>query len=177
MTLIAQVYTDQDRIERLLSRCGVVSFSDHNREGDPDDGVVDDCINRAAQETELFATQRYAQAGLVNSPLFVEWNTLVAAYFLCYRRGNPVPESLQFEFDRIMDVENGLLAKVAKGKLQLPGVPLKADLRPTFSNLKVDRRYRQSKVRVTTNNSSNAPTKLTQDEAWDWWYYGGGMYE
>jgi hypothetical protein len=126
-------------------------------------GVVDDCINQATEEIDLYARQRYDQAQLATSTLINRWSVVIAARFLCQRRGNPVPDSIESEWLRIADPTDGLLLLISKGKRQLPGIPLRADLRPTWSNLAVDRRYQRSTIRVTETNSSDAATDQSRD--------------
>lgn len=164
MTLLATTYCTQAELERLLSANGVLDYADHDDDGSAEAGVVDDTINQATVEIDLYAGQRYSAAALAGSTLVSRWCTIMAAYFLSYRRGNPPPDSIADEFERIANPETGLLAKVAAGKLQLSGVPLRADLRPTMSNVTVDRRHLRSTIRVTAQNSSDADTAKTQDK-------------
>lgn len=159
--MLTSYYCDQDDVERLLSNHGVTSFADHNEDGENESGVVTDCLAQATDEINLYANQRYLADDLADSTLINRWCTTLAAYFLCMRRGNPVPESLQYEFERIMVN----LTKIQEGLLTLPGVPMNGDLSPSFSNLKVDRRFRHSKIRVTKVNSSSSTSKLQQNES------------
>lgn len=151
-------------VESYLSPCGVESFADHDNDGVADVGVVEECIIEAGAEIDLYAQQRYAAESLATSTLIKSWCIRLASYFLCLRRGNPPPESLQREFERLTNPRDGLLVQLGKGLLQLPGVSLRNDLRPSMSNVRIDRRYRDSTVRVTPNNSTDAPTTLTQDQ-------------
>lgn len=159
MTLISPVYCTEAEIVRFLSSNAVTDFADNDADGTADTGVVDDCINQATQEIDLYATQRYDQTGLATSTIINRWAVVMASMFLCHRRGNVVPDSIATEWERIQE----RLQQIAQGTLQLPGVSLRADLRPSFSNLDVDRRRRRSTIRVTPTNSTDAPTALTQD--------------
>ena len=158
------VYCTQADIDRLFSAAGRLAFSDHDEDDVSDPGVVDDCIDQASQEIELYCFGRYDAAGLSSSTLVTRWCTVLAVHYLCERRGNPVPETVLIERDRLLG-DGGLLFKIQAGRMQLPGVPLRTDLRPAWSNLKVDRRYPTSKVRVRRQNSSDVPTTLTKDQA------------
>lgn len=164
MTLIANTYCTEADIQRLFSAAGVLAFSDHDQDGVADTGVVDDCINHASQEIDLYCRRRYDAAGLASSPLITRWTTVLATAYLCERRGNPVPESLAKEAARILEE---LLPKVASGELSLPGIAFAQDLRPMHSNLTVDRRYRYSQVRVKQENSSDARTVISRDKVED----------
>lgn len=158
---VATLYCVQADIERLFSIYGVTAFSDHDEEGQTDTDVVDDCIDQATEEINRFAMQRYSAEGLATSTLINRWCTVLATVFLCQRRGNPVPESLQDEFARIMEA----LVAVATGAVGgiLPGVPLRGNLRPGMSNLQVDRRYRHSTVRRIHVNSTDTPSVLKEN--------------
>ena len=165
MTLLATVYCTVAQVERLMSSTSVQEFSDHNADGTTDTDVVHDCINQATEEIDLFLRQRYTPAALATSTLVTRWAVTMSARLLCTRRGNVIPDSIEREWERIADPDNGLLVQVSRGIRQLPGIALRETLRPTMSNVAIDRRYQRSTVRVTRQNSSNPSTKLTQDTA------------
>lgn len=153
-------------MERYFSSVGVVAFSDHDEDLVADDGVVDDCINEATEELANYLTQRYDHTALASSHTVIGWATKVACYFLCLRRGNPAPQSISEEFNRILNPDDGLAIRVSRGNYQIRGLALRDDQRPTWSNLRIDRRWPNSKTRVTRTNSSDAPTDLTQDDSY-----------
>ncbi len=159
MPLQTIVYCSIAELQRFLSTNAVTDFADHDADGTADTDVVEDCINQGTEEIDLHARQQYTPAVLATSTLIKRWCVVMSARFLQERRGNVVSDSIAVQWDRI--IEN--LEKVANNRLQLPGLAKRDDLRPTWSNLKIDRRFRHSKIRVTQTNSSNAPTKLTQD--------------
>lgn len=159
MTLIANCLTSHEEMERCFSSYGVTAFSDHNRSGVKDDDVVDDCANQGSYDVLNYAGTKYSQAGLYTHPTAREWATLFACYKLTYRRGNTPPESLVIARQDAMEQ----LKQIPLNQFTLFGLALRGDLRPTFSNLQVDRRHRHSTIRVTQPNSSNAPTTLSQD--------------
>lgn len=163
MALVATPYCTATQLDRYVSSAGVVEFADHDDDGSADDEVVNDCINEATEEINGYCQQRYAPADLAGSTLVNRWAVKLAAYFLTQRRGNPPPDSFAMEFQRVV----ALLEKVAAGAYQLPGVALRADLRPSWSNLRVDRRYGQRKIRVKKDTSSDSPTELRQNVAWN----------
>ena len=163
MTLLSTTYCTQSDMERKLGAQAIIEWSDHNADTVADDDVVDDAINQATGEIDLACRQRYSQAGLATSELINRWATVLACYFLATNRGNPPPESLAAEFQRIMEK----LQQVAEGLLQLPGVAMRNDMRPTHSNLRIDRRYIQSKIRVEKATSTDSPTTLKQNKIED----------
>jgi phage gp36-like protein len=151
-------YCTEAQMQRLFSGDGVTAFSDHNADGVADTSVVDDCIEQATEEINAYAMQRYSDTALSGSNLVTRWCTVLAVYFLCERRGNSPPASLQSEFERIM----AKLQQIPSGIFKLPGVATRSDFRPGFSNVTVDRRYQYSKVRVIQTASDNVPTVLPQ---------------
>lgn len=159
MTLINPAYCTLADMERKFSEPGVTAFADHDESGTADTGVVDDSINQATDEINLYCQGWYTPARLATSPLINRWATLFACIFNCENRGNPVPDSFLLERERIM----ALLERILSGTMQLPGIPLRADMGPSFSNLGIDRRYAYRKVRVKPN-SNQAPTMLRQDK-------------
>jgi len=165
MPLLSIVYCTQADMERYLSILGVADFSDNDQDGLVDVPVVEDVINQATEEIDLRAGQRYTQAQLQTSTLITRWCTVMACTFLAQRRGNPVPDSLMVEYERITDTGTGLLFLVSKGKEQLPRIPLRADMRPIWSNQTIDRRFYPDGQRVIPEISSDSPTVLDQDIA------------
>jgi phage gp36-like protein len=163
MALISPAYCDLDDMQRLFSSYGVTAFADHDGDGQDDSEVTNDCINQATEEINLYCQQWYEPDDLATSTLVNRWCTVLATFFLCERRGNPVPDSLANEFNRIA----AKLEQILAGTLKLPGLAMRDDMRPSMSNLTVDRRYRQSRIRVTEQNSTDAPTRLTQDVTTD----------
>jgi phage gp36-like protein len=163
MTLISPVYCTEAEMNRFMSAAAIIDFADHDDDGTADTDVVDDCINQATEEIDMYATTQYEQTALATSTLINRWCVIMAVRILCTRRGNPVPDSLETEWNRITDPVTGLLRKISQNLLQIPGISKRADFRPTFSNVKVDRRWRHSTIRVTPTNSSDAPTTMTQD--------------
>ena len=158
-TLITAVtLTDRGSMERLFSAAGVRNFSDHEQVGETDDEVVLDSIYDASEEILGAIYNRYTPENVAKSRQAHLWATFLAVYYLCFRRGNDPPGSFMEEIARIRSE----LELVHKGKA-LRGIPLRADLRPTFSNLQVDRRYPRSKVRVVRQTSSLPATNTTQN--------------
>lgn len=159
MPLQSTVYCSIAELQRFLSTNAVTDFADHDADGTAETDVVEDSINQATDEIDLYARQQYTPAVLGTSTIITRWCVVIAARFLQERRGNGVSNSIAVQWDRI--IEN--LEKIARNRLQLPGLAKRNDLRPTWSNLMVDRRYRRSTIRVSRTNSSDAPTQLTQD--------------
>lgn len=169
MTLITTTYCDVDDLIRKVGRDAVREWSDHDTDGIADGGgmadsdVIDDAINQATVEIDGYAQQWYSAAGMAASTLVNRWATVLACYFLSINRGNPPPDALAQEFERIM----ALLERVLAGTYKLPGVGMRSDMRPSMSNLTVDRRYIKSKLRVEKIISSEGSTTLRQNLSTD----------
>lgn len=161
MTLVANPYTTETRIQRLFSSQGVTAFADHDQSGTSDTGVVDDCINRATAEIRARLVRFYEDTDLAGHELINEWATVLATFFLCQRRGNPSPDCFVEDVAYI----RGELKELVSLREILSDIPFRGGSPCTVSNLTVDRRYRQSQIRVTEQNSSDAPTLMTQDSA------------
>ena len=162
MALLATVYCTTAELGRYMSAAGVIDWADHDSSGTSDTDVVEDQINEATMVIDLHLRERYAKATLAAHTLVNRWCVRMAAYYLCSLRGNPPPDTVAVEFEWIAGPD-GYLAKIKRGDMSLPDAAQSDDLRPTMSNVTIDRRYPHSKVRVTRPNSSDAPTKLTQD--------------
>ena len=153
-------------INRLLSSAGVTDYADHDEDGTADTGVVDDCIEQASEEISAVANRFYADAQLATSSLVTRWCATMAAYYLCMRRGNPIPESMASEYERVADLDTGLLGRVGRGAYQLPGLAMQSGVVPSFSNLTVDRRYRRHRIRVTNTQTVDKDRSLQEDKAY-----------
>lgn len=151
-------YCTQEELERFFSSQGVTAFADHDEDGDADTDVIPDVILRATTEITDFAQVWYDQAGLLQSPTIKRWACVVATFYLCELRGNDPPASIAKDYERIMG-KDGWLERLQAGTYKLAGIPLRAALVPTFSNLEVDRRMPYSNVRVTPNSSQETTTR------------------
>lgn len=151
MPTIDPAYCTEEDLIRFLSQHGVDSFGGEG-------GTVDDAIDQATEEINYYC-QRYTAAALATSVLVNRWAVRMAAYFLAGTRANPEPNSLVEEFNRIID----RLIEIRSGVGQIPGLAMRADLSPGFSNLRVDRRYIYRKQRVTPNSTQAAST-IQQDQ-------------
>lgn len=167
MTLLSTVFTTSTEIGRKIGTQGMTDLADHDGNGIADTDVIDDAVNQATEEISLTAGQRYATANLAASNLIRRWATTLACCFMFTNRGNPVPMSLQAEFDRIMD----RLEQLRSGSMTLTGVALIGDLRPCMSNRTVDRRYATRTVRVQKRNSTDAPSKLSRHYDQDYGFH------
>ena len=143
----------------LFSQQGIDAFGDHDGDGVADDGVTTDCIDQATEMLNLYC-QQYSVTGLAASKLVNRWCTVLAVFYLCERRGNQPPDSLQAEYERII----ATLEAIHQGRIRLR-VAMNVNTSPSFSNMTIDRRWPFSRVRVVPQSSDGIATVLTQKRA------------
>lgn len=136
-------YCTEADVTRMLSVEGVVAFSDNDNNGIKDADVIEDCIAQAAAEIDFELHERYSSEQLQTSSIVNRWATELACYFLCIRRGNPVPESIQRESERILFADDSLLGEIRRGNRWLPGLEPNRGQAPSFANVTIDRRFRR----------------------------------
>lgn len=158
-----------EQLERYLSPLGVMLFSDHEYDGVADSAVISDCIGRATSELLGLLTPLYLHSELDQSSLVSEWCVVLSCYYLCIRRGNPPPDSLAREFDRIMDKE-GFVYRARKGSFIIPGIKRTSVNAPAITNYQVDRRWANRTVRVVRVTSSAIDSELPRDFSHRRWY-------
>jgi phage gp36-like protein len=160
-------------LDLYLSAVGVGAFADHEEDPSTESDVIEACIERATEEINSVLRNRYDIPALANNALLKHWSTVMACRFLCIRRGNMPPESLEYEYREIVDRDTGKLIDAVRGKINLLASFKPSDNVPSFSNLTVDRRYIDEKVRVRTRSSNNIATKIEQDRIERRAYDGG----
>jgi phage gp36-like protein len=153
---ITWTYCTAEDVENFFGATGVAAFASHDLRGS--EATVDDCIAQATDEINLYVLRRYDEAGVKTSRMLRQWCVVMATVYLCERRGNPVPESLVAEYQRIAEK----LPLIMRDEMRIPGVPLKGLNVPMFSNMHIDRRYVRRQQRVAIN-STNMPKQRPQD--------------
>lgn len=156
------------QLQRFMSTIGMESFSSNNEVGGCDTDVVEDAINWATVEIMMYLHERYDIDDLTGTSLGAEivnrWCVVGSARYLSLVRGNPVPDSWQIKWDLVLEK----LEAVRSDNLSLPGIALRDEDIPTLSNFTIDRRYRRSKKRVTSANSTVATSGRSRDLARDY---------
>lgn len=118
----AQYCTTTD-VQRLLSVGGVALRTDD------DANALTDAINEASTEIDFYCFQKYGPN--LASSLWVEMRCrVVAAALLCSRRGNPIPEGINWRYEKtIRDLES-----IQNGRLKIPNLPGQKTSVPVLSN-------------------------------------------
>jgi len=157
-------FCEKTDLVKLMSLSGVIAFSDHEQTGEENDDVIDDCREQATDEIIGWLLKLYEPTELAKSRLVTRWATVLACYYLCRTRGNPVPDSIHEAYDKLT-ADGGTISKVLDGQFYIPDIARRGVSVPAFSNMTVDRRYRREKVRVIKSISSDISSKLDQDFA------------
>lgn len=134
--------TSQEEIERIWSQDGANLLADDDQDGNAEPLVWDDIIYEATDTVLMYTQKRYAAENLVSSPWAHRAASIIGAYFLSQRRGNP--ERFETAYQRIME----LLEMVLSGKLRIPRVPLSSQQTPSMSTYVVDDRFSQRNIRT-----------------------------
>lgn len=157
-------YCSETLLDRFMSSGFSTAAADNNADGTADTDVINDALMDATLEIWTACCGTYSDEGLEASTRVETWCKILGAYNLSMTRGNPPPDAWAMEVEKIRET----LDKIAGGTLLLPGVSLRGDMRPTLSNLRIDRRFPNSTVRVTPTNSSSPATTLTRDAVPDY---------
>lgn len=165
-TALTYQYTSESEIVDLASRFAVDTRLDDN-----DDETVTstelarlttNIVNYATSEINLFVGERYTMAALAESWFIHHAATVRGAIFLCQRRFNSVPESLEDEWVRI----ERLLQRIHDHKLSLADIPELESDQPIMSNVTIDDRYRVRRIRVIRPTSDNKPSPYPRRNHW-----------
>lgn len=157
----ANLYCTKEDIEGLLSELGLQARIDDNNSGTTEDieaTRITQARNYSTAIVKSFCLQHYIDSKLADSWLVNNWSTIIAAYWISARRGNPIPESLQKLYDECLkDLEN-----VKSKKMMIPDIGYRNVDWPAWSNVSVDPRYRIKQIRVQRQTSESTPTQYPQ---------------
>jgi len=143
-SLSTGLLTSREEIERLYSTVGVTL-----RHEDGDSLIIDEIVLWASETVASYTLKHYNTSDLVASPWARRRATILAAYYLSQRRGNP-PQFLP-EAKRVLED----LELVRSDKIIIPGVPSRAASIPAISTYRIDDRYYHNKNRVVKSQSTS----------------------
>lgn len=124
---------------------------------------VQDILNEATVTIDFYCFGKYTPAILATSMWVNRKATILAAYRIGSRRGNPVPEIIVEDAGKAEEE----LKAIADGPRLIPNLPLRRILAPTMSITRCDPRYIFKVIRVERNQSSRwSPTQLPQNQDW-----------
>jgi hypothetical protein len=119
-------YCTFDRVQNILSAVGASLRLD-----DMPPGQYGDADNQAFDEIDEACWQYYSQAQLQSSDWVATHAATLWAWYLCTRRGNPVPDGLQLRVDMTRDK----LAKIRTHQLRIPRLAQLKSYAPVMSNM------------------------------------------
>jgi hypothetical protein len=170
-TIPANLYCTEDDIRSWLSDLGVDLRIDDDDSGtveDDEEAFLTRCLAWGTNQVNKYCVPRYRVQDLAQSYAATLWATIFAAHFLCSRRCNPIPESIQaYAFgDSKQRGALGDLEDVKKGEMQIWDIGTRNVDWPAWSNVRVDARYRLRQARVQRPISEQTPTEYTQKVDW-----------
>lgn len=112
-------------------------------------------IDRASARVEIAIGSRF-DISTASTNRWVKWCTAyLAACEVCRRRGNSIPDSLLAQCEEY----SSLLVMIGKGEIgYIPGLEPRVEPIPSMSNLRVDNRFFDARVRVQEVISAGRPT-------------------
>lgn len=145
-------YCTQNDITNRLSVDGVTYRTDDDPPTDLGDVIVDAC-----SQVDEYLFSQYDPIQLAQSDWVRSRAADIAAYLLCERRGNPVPPGIAAKFERTLE----RLERVRLGVICVPNLPMRKELAPVLSNVRVVLTPWPHTV-VERNNSTGKPTGYDQ---------------
>lgn len=118
---------------------------------------------KGTSEVKLFCNKRYDDSVLVNCGTVLDWATCIAARFLCTRRAQGCPKSLQKEYET---VEKRMMM-VQCGQLDLEDCGTRGVDWPAVCNITVNPAYDVVRARVQPSISEQTPTVYGQFIDWN----------
>lgn len=173
MAVYRRLCTLED-VEVILSAEGLIARADDTQDGTmsaSEEKLVNDCISRGSREAAMRLTMRYGdvanfQGGNApaDTPASVrDMVAILAAFWVCKRRNNPVPQSLVDDRRQVFED----LQAIAANQMRLPDID-DGDELPFVTNFHVDGRYRSAKLRRidATSTRSLPPQDTRQHPEW-----------
>lgn len=148
-------------IQNRLSADGIEYRTD-----DEPPSLLGDVIVDACSQVDEYLFAQYDPAQLAQSDWVRQRAADIAAFLLCERRGNPPPPGIAAKFERAMDK----LERVRLGVICVPNLPMRKELAPVLSNVRVVLTPWPHTV-VERSNSTGTPAGYDQHEdPMDWGY-------
>lgn len=118
---------------------------------------------KGTSKVKLYCNQRYDDSQLALSGTVCDWATIIAAKFLCTRRAQGCPKSIQSDYDEAIEE----LRMVQSGQLSIEDIGTRGVDWPTVTNLTVNPGYDGMRARVEPNISEGTPTHYNQYIDWN----------
>lgn len=118
---------------------------------------------KGTSKVKLYCNQRYDDSQLRLSGTVVDWATVVAAKFLCTRRAQGCPKSIQADYDEAIEE----LRMVQSGQLSIEDIGTRGVDWPTVTNIIVNPGIDGMRARVQPGISERTPTNYGQFVDWN----------
>lgn len=159
---LATLFCSEEDLRYVLSEVGVdlrvIDNAGFEAASAVEAGYITRALTQGTTKVKRYCNQ-YDPADLATTWSVNEWASIIAARWLCSRRGNPVPSSLEKMYDETMEE----LELVKGGTLLIEDIGYRSPAWPTLTNVRVDQRYRLRKVRVESPLSDPTPAQHPQN--------------
>lgn len=118
---------------------------------------------KGTSKVKLYCNARYDDSQLVQSGTVLDWAVTCAAKFLCTRRAQGCPKSIQADYDEALDE----MRMVQSGQLSIEDIGTRGVDWPTVTNVIVNPAYDGMRSRVMPNISEGTPTNYHQFVDWN----------
>ena len=118
---------------------------------------------KGTSRVKLYCNARYDDSQLVLSGTVCDWATLVASKWLCTRRAQGCPNSIQDGYDEAMEE----MRMVQSGQLSIEDIGTRGVDWPTVTNITVNPAIDGMRARVQPNISEQTPTVYSQYIDWN----------
>lgn len=174
---LSYTYTSETDIDTLLSVVGHDTRLDDDGYGAPDStesGYRTTIIAWATGRCNFYLLSKYAASELSESWIVNDWCTIVAAYMISCRRGNPPSGALKEMYDQAIED----MKLIQRGEVVLPDTALRNAGWPAWSNITIESSQRLRKARVQRRLSESRSGGVDYDQAVSRHAdYGGGSYD
>lgn len=117
---------------------------------------------KGTSKVKLYCNQRYDDSQLALSGTVNDWSTLCAARWLCMRRAQGCPKSIQVDYDEAVEE----MREVQCGQLSIEDIGTRGVDWPTVTNVIVNPGYDGMRARVQPNISEQTPAAYNQYIDW-----------
>lgn len=158
-TFVGPLLTSREEIERLYSQIGVDIRTPLAE--DPDFLLLEEIMCHATETIASYTLSHYETADLVGSAYIRRRATILAAFYLSERKGNP-PQFVAAAKRVMEDLE-----LIRTNKIIIPDARVRAADVPTVHSHRVDDRYLVNKQRVVASQSTKPyPGQQKYDVPW-----------
>lgn len=166
-TALATQYCTRSDVESVLSVAGVALRLDDDQNATESATetayLTTQGLNWATSKVNDYCEGRYDIADLAANWTVNEWASILAARWLCLRRCNPIPESVQALYEEAVEQ----LQQVKAGQYDLGDAAERTTKGPAWSNLRLSL-HRVRKLRVERPISEKTPPKPAGNRTTDY---------